>query len=123
MTGNRISVRLSDSQIARLQRSCGEANNNISDVVRKALDVFLSPDAGAAPIIGAPSRLYPPEEILTAVRKYFAWGAGDPRAELRRQFTEILACSYALKKTFPRAAGIREVYEALRPLCQHFGMD
>ena len=40
MTGNRISVRLSDSQIARLQRSCGEANNNISDVVRKALDVF-----------------------------------------------------------------------------------
>jgi len=123
MTGNRISVRLSDAQIERLKLSCGEANNNISDVVRKALGVFLSPDAGAAPITGAPSRLYPPEEILKAIPKYLAWGSGDARMELQRLFSELLACSFALKRTFPRTQGIKALYEALRPLCPFFGMD
>jgi hypothetical protein len=123
MAGNRICVRLSDSQNERLKLSCGETGQNVTDIVRQALDAFLGPDAGSAPTTGPAAHLYPPEEILTAIRKYFAWGDGDPRAELKRQFTEILACAYALKKTFPRTAGIREVYEALRPLCQHFGID
>ena len=123
MKENRITVRLSDAQIARLKRSCGETGQNITAIVHQALDEFLGPDAGSAPTTGPAAHLYPPEEILTAVRKYFGWGDGDPRVELKRQFTEILACSYALKKTFPRTAGIGEVYEALRPLCQHFGMD
>jgi hypothetical protein len=124
MKDNRITVRLSDSQIARLQQACGDTRQNTTDIVRQALDEFLNPEAGLAPLTtGRATRLHPPEQILTAVRKYFAWGSGDARLELKRQFTEILACSYALKKTFPRTAGIREVYEALRPLCRHFGID
>jgi hypothetical protein len=107
MARNRISVRLSDRQIARLKRSCGETGQNITGIVHQALDALLGPEAGLAPTTGRAAHLYPPEEILTAVRKYFAWGAGDPRAEPKRQFTEILACSYALRKTFPRTAGIR----------------
>jgi hypothetical protein len=120
---NRISVRLSDGQIARLRQACGDTGHNITDIIHQALDAFLSPDADLAPTTGPAAHLYPPEAILTAVRKYFAWGAGDPRVELRRQFAEILACSYALKRTFPRTLGIGEVYAALRPLCKFFGMD
>ena len=123
MNGNRISVRLSDGQIARLKQVCGHAGQTTTDIVHQALDAFLGPDTDSVPKVRPAPRLYPPEEILTAVRKYFAWGAGDPRAELKRQFTEILACSFALKRTFPRTPGIRELYEVLRPLCRHFGMD
>ena len=123
MDKKRITVRLSDGEIARLKQACGDTGQNTTDIVHQALDAFLGPDAGIAPKTGPAARQYPPEEILTPVRKYFAWGAGDPRAELKHQFTEILACSFALKRTFPRTAGIREVYEALRPLCRHFGMD
>jgi hypothetical protein len=123
MAGNRICVRLSDSQIARLRQACGDTHQNTTDIVRRALDEFLNPEAGLAPTTGRAIRLHPPEQILKPVCKYFAWGDGDPRAELKRQFTEILACSYALKKTFPRTVGIRELYESLRSLSQHFGMD
>jgi hypothetical protein len=123
MAGTRICVRLSDSQNERLKQSCGDTDQNVTDIVRQALDAFLSPEAGLTPITASPARLFPPEQILTAVRKYFAWGSGDARLELKRQFTEILACSYALKKTFPRTVGIRELYESLRSLSQHFGMD
>jgi hypothetical protein len=123
MNGNRISVRLSDSQIARLTRSCDETGRNITDIVHQALDAFLAAESGSAPNNEPSVRLYPPDEILGAIPKYLGWGSGDPRLELKRQFAELLAITFALKKTFPRTAGIRELYEALRPLCRHFGMD
>jgi hypothetical protein len=123
MARNRITVRLSDGQIARLTQTCSGTGQNITDIIHQSLDAFLGPDAELALRTGPSAHLYPPEEILTAVRKYFAWGAGDPRAELKRQFTEILACSYALRKTFPRTAGISELYVLLRSLCCHFGME
>ena len=123
MPRNRITVRLSDGQISRLRLSCSETGQNITDIVHQALDAFFGPVARLGPKTGPAAHLYPPEEILTPVRKYFAWGAGDPRAELKRQFTEILACSYALRKTFPRTAGISELYVVLRSLCCHFGVE
>jgi hypothetical protein len=123
MAGTRISVRLSDSQNERLKQSCGDTGQNVTDIVHQALDAFLNPEAGLAPTTEPPARLFPPDQILTAIPKYLGWGNGDARLELKRQFIEILACSFALKKTFPRTAGIRQLYEALRLLCQHFGMD
>ena len=70
-------MRLADAPIARLQRSCGEANYNISDIILQAPDSFLGSDVRLAPSTGPAPHLHPPEEILTAVRKCFAWGAGD----------------------------------------------
>jgi hypothetical protein len=123
MKGNRITVRLSDTEMDRLREFCRETGTDISHAVTAALNAFLTPKAAIVASTGSPLRLFPPEEILKPVCKYFAWGNRDPRAELKRLFIEILACSFALKKIFPRTLGIREVYEALRPLCRHFGMD
>ena len=123
MGGNRITVRLSDGQMARLEAHCRETDTNVTDIVHHALDAFLTPKAGVIPSTGIPARSFPPDEILTAIPKYLGWGSNDARPELRRLFTELLTCSFVLKRTFPRTPGIREVYEALRPLCRYFGMD
>jgi hypothetical protein len=124
MRRSRISVRLSDSQLEHLEANCRETERTITDIVHQALDAFLTPKAGIADSTGPPPRLFPPEEILTAVCKYFAWGGDmDPRAELKRQFIEVLACAFALTKVFPRDKAIQRLYLALRPLCPYFGMD
>ena len=70
MAKNRITVRLSDGQNERLQRSCRETGQNITEIVHQALDGFIGPEAGLAPVTGSPARLFPPEQILTAVWKY-----------------------------------------------------
>ena len=124
MSGSRISVRPSDSQVAQLEACCRETERTVTDIVHQALDAFLTPKGGIADSTGPPARLFPPEEILTDVFKYLAWGGDmDPRVELRRQFIEVLACTFALKKLFPRDKCIQTLYQALRPLCPQFGMD
>jgi hypothetical protein len=107
----------------RLRGFCHKTGVDMSHAVTQALNVLLSPKEDATPITEAPARLFPPEQILTTIPKYLAWGSNDARPELKRQFAELLACSFALKRTFPRTPGIGEVYEALRPLCRFFGMD
>ena len=124
MRGNRITIRLSDEEMERLRGFCHKTGVDMSHAVTQALNVLLSPKEDATPITEAPARLFPPEEILTAVCKYFAWGGDmDPRVELKRQFIEVLACAFALMKLFPRDKGIQKLYQALRPLCPQFGMD
>jgi hypothetical protein len=124
MKGNRITVRLSDGEMERLRGFCRETDSDISHAVIQALNALLSSKEGATPSTEAPARLFPPEEILTAICKYLAWGGDmDPRVELKRQFIEILACTFALTKLFPRDKGIQKLYLALRPLCPYFGMD
>lgn len=123
MKGNRITVRLSDTEMGRLREFCRETQTDISHTVIDALNALLSPKEDTIPRTGPPARLFPPEQILTTIPKYLAWGSNDARPELKRQFAELLAISFALRRTFPRTPGIREVYEALRPLCRHFGMD
>jgi hypothetical protein len=123
MKSNRITIRLSDEEMGRLREFRRESQTDISHAVIQALNALLSPKEDAAPRTGAPPHLFPPEQILTAIPKYLAWGSNDARPELKRQLIEILACSYALKRIFSRTPGIREIYEALRPLCRYFGMD
>jgi hypothetical protein len=119
----RITVRLSDGEMERLRGFCRQTDTDISHAVIQALNALLSPKEDRTTRTGPPPHLFPPEQILTTIPKYLAWGSNDARPELKRQFAELLACSFALKRTFPRTPGIREVYEALRPLCRHFGMD
>lgn len=117
-------MRLSDDLSGRLQEFCREANTDTSHAVNRALEAFFTSREDVVASTRPPARVFPPEEILTAVCKYFAWGGDmDPRVELKRQFIEVLACAFALAKLFPRDEAIQELYQALRPLCPLFGMD
>lgn len=119
----RITVRLPESHIGPLQQYCAERNCDVSHVVRQALDAFLATDAGSADHQISPKRITPPEEIMKPVRKYFAWGDGDLRMELRRQYIEVLAVSYACRRLFPRTANVVNGYEGLLQLCRYFGLE
>jgi len=120
----RVSVRLSDDRLARLQRVCQETGCNVSHVVRQALDAFLPSESGAGSTnSGPPRRLSPPEQIFPLVAKYRAWGRGDPRRELNRIFVELLAASFACKQLYPRTASIVDGYLGLLQLCRFFGLE
>ncbi len=119
----RISVRLPENQMEPLHRYCQEKNCDVSHVVRLALDAILGTDVSPATHHNCPQRLTPPEEIMQPVRKYFAWGDGDPRDELRRLYIEVLAASYACRKLFPRIANVVNGYEGLLQLCRYFGLE
>lgn len=121
MNGSRISVRLSAERIERVQRVCKESGQDVSHIVRQALDAFLPPESGSSS--ACPRRLSPPEKIIPAVAKYRAWGRGDPRVELRHLFAELLAASFACKQLYPRTKGIAEGYQGLLGLCEFFGLD
>ena len=116
-------MRLSDDLSGCLREFCRQSGTDTSHAVNQALNAFLAPKVGATSAETL-ARLFPPEEILTTVCKYLAWGGDmNPRAELKRQFIEILACTFALKRVFPRDTSVQMLYQALRPLCPYFGMD
>jgi hypothetical protein len=102
----RITIRLPESHMGPLQQYCAERNCDVSHVVRQALDAFLTTHISPTTHHNPPKRLMPPEEIMQPVGKYFAWGDGDPREELRCLYTEVLAASYACRKLFPRSANV-----------------
>jgi hypothetical protein len=112
----RISVRLNDERLERLEKLCRETGIDVSQVVREALDAFFASRSGMESSSGPSRRLSPPAEIIPLTTAYFASAAGNARAELRRLFIQLLAASFALKQLYPRTKGIKEVYEALLPL-------
>jgi hypothetical protein len=116
MGARRISIRLNDDQSERLTKLCRETGNDVSQVVRQALDAFFAPQSGAGSDSGPPRRLSPPERIIPLTTSYLAYGNGDARKELRALFIQLLAASFALKDLYPRTKGIKEIYEALLPL-------
>lgn len=120
---HRISVRLGQEQLERVQRHCLETGYDVSRVVRQALDSRLAPDSGSA-TSGAPKRrLAPPEAIIPLTSRYMAWGDGDLRKHRNRLFAELLAAAFVCKKHYPRTPGMLEGYEGLRQLCLHFGLE
>lgn len=116
----RISVRLPDDRLERLQRLCQETGYDVSQLVRQALDVYSEP--ALAPNGVPPRRLSPPEEIFDLVPKYLGWGRGDLRQERNHQFKQLLAICFACKKLYPRTPGIIKGYEALLQICEFFGL-
>jgi hypothetical protein len=119
----RITVRLPEGHMGPLQQYCAERNCDVSHVVRLALDAFLATDMAPADDQVSPKRITPPDEIMKPVRKYFAWGSGDLRAELCRLYIEVLAASYACRRLFPRTASVVNGYEGLLQLCRYFGLE
>jgi hypothetical protein len=119
----RITVRLLESQIGPLQQYCAESHRDVSHVVRQALDSFLATDMGPADHQISQKRITPPDEIMKPLRKYFAWGSGDLRAELCRLYIEVLAASYACRKLFPRTSNVISGYEGLLQLYRFFGLE
>jgi hypothetical protein len=119
----RISVRLPEVQMDRVQEFCEDTDHDISHVVRQSLDAFLAPKSGTASNSGPPKRLSPPQAIIPLTVPYRAWGNGDARRELRRLFTQLLAASFALKELYPHTKGPKEIYQAFIALSRHFGMD
>ena len=112
----RISVRLRDDQLARLEKVCGETGKDVSQLVRQALDTFLFSKSDLESNSKPPRRSSPPAGIIPLTTAYLAYGNGDARKELKALFAQLLAISFALKDLYPRTRGIGEVYEALLPL-------
>lgn len=119
----RISVRLSDDRLGRLQKLCQETGCHVSHVVRQALDAFLACESGSAAGQAPQRRLSPPEAVFDSVPRYLGWVRSDLREERNRLFFELLAASFAAKKLYPRTAGVLEGYEGLLQLCQFFGLE
>ncbi len=124
MTGSRrISVRLDTDSLEHLQKHCLAADCDVSSVVRRALEAFLSGQLGSLTSEAAPKRQSPPDIIVECTPKYLNWGRGDLREERKRLFCELLAASFVCKKHYPRTNGMLEGYQALLQLCEFFGVD
>jgi Arc/MetJ-type ribon-helix-helix transcriptional regulator len=118
----RISVRLEDQSLERLQRHCAQLGCDVSQVVRQALQMFWASE----PVATAGSRqrrVSPPGDILTLIPRYLNWGNGGLRKHRNQLFLELLAASFTCKKHFPRTKGMIEGYEGLLQLCEFFGVD
>jgi len=122
LKSRRISVRLGSEQSERLARHCEATGATVTRVICEALDAFLASKGASEPSNVARKRLQPPEAIISLTAAYLA-PQKDPRTELKSMFIGLLAASFALKRLYPRTAGIRELYEALVPLCPHFGVE
>jgi len=107
----------------RLQRLCTETGQDVSRVVREALDALLASGSGSAAGEGSHRRLTPPERVFDLVPPYLGWARGDLREERKRLFCELLAASFAAKKLYPRTTGILQGYEGLLQLCEFFGLE
>ena len=124
MTGSRkISVRLKQEDRERLQEYCAQTRQDISRVVRSALNAFLLPELNPGTGGTPPRRLSPPEQVDRLVSKYLAWPGGDIREQLNKLYAETLAASFACKKLYPRTPGVLDSYEGLVQLCPLFGLD
>ena len=124
MTDSRkISVRLKQEDSERLQEYCVQKEQNISRVVRHALDALLVQELNSGAAGTPPRRLSPPEQIGRLVPKYLAWGRGDLRQELNKLYAEVLAASFACKKLYPRTPSVLNGYKGLVQLCPLFGLD
>ena len=113
---SRLSVRLNAERSEHLERHCQATGDTVTRVICEALDAFLA-SGPASQANNTPSkRLSPPAAIIPLTTGYLASAGGDPRAQLRSLFTQLLAVSFASKQLFPRTKGPAEVYEALLPL-------
>jgi len=102
MGSHRITVRLDDGIHSLLTERCRQAQIDISFVVRQALQAAMKGDP-EHPVPGAhQGGIVPPQEIFARVGPYLAWGRGDLRDEVRRQFIELLSASWACARLFPR---------------------
>ena len=125
MTDSRkISIRLKQEDRERLQEYCAHTGQDISRVVRQALNGLIKPQSDA--VAGGtvlPRRLSSPEQIAGLLSTYLGWAGGDLREELKRLFAKLLAVSYACKKLYPRTSGVLDGYEGLVQLCPLFRLD
>ncbi len=116
----RISVRLGDERLQRLQQLCLDAGIDLSGAIRRALDAYLGGSSDSAGQGSPRQPLTPPDEILPLTPKYLGYGDGDLRKHFRSRFLDLLAESYVCKKLYPRTPGMHETYESLRQLFPYF---
>ena len=116
MPKSRLSVRLNAERLEHLERHCQATGDTVTRVVWQALDAFLASNGASGPKSAPARRLSPPAAVIPLTTGYFASAGGDPRAQLRSLFTQLLAVSFASKQLFPRTKGPAEVYQALLPL-------
>jgi len=121
-TSPRISVRLTETQIQRLEDLCLESGCEVSHLVRHAIDEFLKAKFGEPATGNDAKRLSPPEQIIPLTAQYRAWGRGDLRTELKTKFADLLALSFTCRDLYPRTTNVVEGYEALLKLHRHFGL-
>ncbi len=119
----RISVRLQNDSLERLQKHCLAANCDVSYVVRRALEAFLGAQPDASNGGGVPKRSSPPEDIVELIPQYLAWAQGDLRERRKRLFCDLLAASFVCKNHYPTTKGMFKGYQGLLQLCEYFGVE
>ncbi len=119
----RLTVRLNQQQLDRLQERCQQAGLDVSHVVRQALDAFLANGQGVAGSGSAPRRLAPPDEVIRLTPPYLAYGKGDLRQERKRLFAELVAVAFVCQKHYSHTPGMVDGCQGLLQLCRFFGLE
>ena len=120
---HRVTIRLSDDEFRRVEEFRCQDGSDISSVFRRALDTFLPSRSDQTPSSGSPKRQSPPEAIFSIMGPYLAWAGGDLRKHRDKLYLELLACSFACKKLYPRSKGVLEGYEGLLQLRLYFEVE
>lgn len=124
MAGSRrISVRLNEQRMGRLEAYCKQIGCTPSDIVRLALDSYLGAEPGHRGNGAAQPRLAPPEAAMPFVPRFTGWGSGDVREYRNRLYLELLGCSFACKKLYPKTPNMVDGYIELRQLAGLFGVE
>lgn len=119
MSSHRITVRLNEQLHNLLKKTCDDSGHDLTTVVRKALESVLNSGEDSRQEDGNEIVTVPPEDIYEKVGRYLAWGRGDLRVELKKQYIEILATAFAAQRHFPRTPGIKEAYAGLLQISAH----
>src|SRR5437773_2005015 len=117
----RITVRLSNEGYEKLRTRSRDAGFDLSFLVRNAIAKCLDSEVAGAQTGTPPVNRTMPAEAFVLTGPYRAW-SGDLRAEVRRQFTQLLAASHTCAQHWPKTPGVRESYAGLLELCSLFGL-
>ncbi len=119
----RVTFRLDQERLDRLEKHCHEAGIDTSRAIRAALDAYLPPASEASPSTAAVRSLAPPNAIIPLTRRYLGWGDGDLRRHFKTSLQDVLAEAFACRKLYPRSPGMAEIYENLLHLWPYFGPE
>ena len=119
--GRRITIRLDTQAYEKLRAKSQAVDLDLSFLVRDALAKYLDQKAPEAREDRGAGGLVMPDEAFALTGPYRAW-SGDLRTELRERFLDLMAIAHSAAQTWPKSAGIREVYAGLLSLAHNLGI-
>lgn len=117
MKSHRITIRLEDSLYQMLVQRCQMTKTDVSFQIRDALASHLQ--GNDPPKSGVVSAVLVPPDVFAKEGPYRAWGLGDLRKEVERQFESLLPAMHVCAEHYPRTRGVREMCAGLFALRRH----